>query len=45
VANGILRVLACRRGVGDAFVGLIGNQYRPALGVARMMGAFMGIWE
>ncbi len=45
VANGILRLLACRRGVGDAFVGLIGNQYRPALGLARMAGALLGVWE
>jgi 2-polyprenyl-6-methoxyphenol hydroxylase-like FAD-dependent oxidoreductase len=39
VSNAVLGLLASRRGVGDAFIGLIGNIYSPARAVWKMAAA------
>jgi len=43
LSNAIHRLLASRRGVGDAFIGLIGNSYAPARAVWNMTLALAGI--
>jgi 2-polyprenyl-6-methoxyphenol hydroxylase-like FAD-dependent oxidoreductase len=43
LSNAVHHVLATRRGVGDAFIGLIGNNYTPARAVWNMALAFVGI--
>jgi 2-polyprenyl-6-methoxyphenol hydroxylase-like FAD-dependent oxidoreductase len=43
LSNGVHRLLSAREGVGDAFIGLIGNNYSPAraaLNMALAMGGF-----
>jgi flavin-dependent dehydrogenase len=39
VSNAVLGLLASRRGVGDAFIGLIGNIYSPARALWKMAAA------
>lgn len=45
MANAVLRMLARRQGVTDAFIGIIGNTHSPARGLVRMLLAAAGPTE